>query len=164
MQQTNALTLCTNSTNNIFSILETKPSESTSFRFLLWKEFFFFTPIVFTSSSSSIWVSLNAMKCSLKGHLSKIVWTNNHFQIIVTANIVPGQYKIQSPTWSSPSWSSIIASCGSHATAWPFAMKTPPLSTRSHSTPRHLELYLPTTFEFFLSHHHHILHCHVDAH
>jgi hypothetical protein len=44
-QQIDAHTLCTNFTNNTFSILETKPSKSTPFRFFLWI-FFFFTPIV----------------------------------------------------------------------------------------------------------------------
>jgi hypothetical protein len=103
-----------------------------------------------TSSPSGIWVSLNVMKCSFRGYPSRIVWTNNHFQIVIIIDIVPGQYKIQSPTWSSPSWSSRIASYEPHATAQTFTMKTPSLSTKLHSAPCHSNLCLLTTFEFLL--------------
>jgi hypothetical protein len=54
---------------------------------------------------------------------------------------------MQSLTWSSPSWSSRISFCGSHATTQTFAMKTPPSSTRSHSTPHHSDRRL-LIFEF----------------
>jgi hypothetical protein len=37
-----ALTLCTNSSNNIFSILEMEPLESITIHFFLWKDYFFF--------------------------------------------------------------------------------------------------------------------------
>jgi hypothetical protein len=103
-----------------------------------------------TSSSSSIWVSLNVMKCFLRGYPSKIVWTNDHFQIVIIIDIVPGQYKIKSPTWSSPSWSSRIASYEPHATAQTFIMKTPSLSIRLHLALCHSNLCLLTTFEFLL--------------
>jgi hypothetical protein len=58
MQQIDGLTLCMDSTDNTLSILKTKPVKSTSFRFLLWILFVFFTPIVPTLSSSNIWISL----------------------------------------------------------------------------------------------------------
>jgi hypothetical protein len=103
-----------------------------------------------TLSSFGIWVSLNVMKCSLRGYPSKIVRTNNHFQIVIIIDIVPRQYKIQSPTWSSPSWSSRIASYEPHVTAQTFTMKTPSLFTRLHLAPCHSNLCLLTTFEFFL--------------
>ncbi len=54
---------------------------------------------------------------------------------------------MQSPTWSSPSRSSRIASCGSHATTWPFVKKTPISSTRFHSIPHHSNRRFPTIFE-----------------
>ncbi len=149
MQQIDALTLCMDSTNNTFSILKTKPSKSTLFCFLVWKKKFFFRPIVPSLSSSGIWISFIAIRCSLRGYSSKIIWANDHFQIIITINRISRQFKIQSPTWSSPNWSLRTTSYGSHATTRPFAMKTPPLSTRSHSILCHLDLCLPTTFEFF---------------
>jgi len=39
-------TLCTNSFNNTFSILEMEPLELTMFCFLLWKEYFFFFTLI----------------------------------------------------------------------------------------------------------------------
>ncbi len=109
--------------------------------------YFFFTLITLTSSTSSMWVSLNAMRCFLRGYPSRIVWTNNHFQMVITTDIIAGKYKMQSPTWSSPSWSSKISSCGSHATTWPFVMNTPPLFTKSHSIPHHLDQHVFVIFE-----------------
>jgi len=51
-----------------------EPLESTTFCFLLWKEyFFFFTPIAPTSSTFGIWVSLNEIRCFMRGHPSRIV-------------------------------------------------------------------------------------------
>ncbi len=109
--------------------------------------YFFFTLIILTSSTSSMWVSLNAMRCSLRGCPSRIVWTSSHFQMVIIVDIFARKYKMQSPTWSSPSRSSKIASCGSHATTQPFAMNTPPLFTKSHSIPHHLDQHVSIIFE-----------------
>ncbi len=114
----------------------------------LMKRIFFFTPIAPALSSSGIWVSFDAMKCSLKGYPLRIIWADDHFQIIITTKIILGQYKIQSSTWSSFSPSLRTNSYGSHATTWPFVMKTPSLFTRSHLTPCHSDLCFSTTFEF----------------
>ncbi len=110
--------------------------------------FFFFAPTTLASSSSSIWVSYNAMKWFFNGYPSRIVWTNDHLQIVIIVDTVLRQYYIQSPTWSSPSWLLVIVSCGSHATTRPFPMKTPPLSTISHSAPCHSDLCFQTTLGF----------------
>ncbi len=144
-----APTLHIDSSNNTFSILKMEPSKSTTLGFFIWKEhFFFFTPIALTSSTSSMWVSLNAMRWSLKGYPSWIIWTNSHFQMVIFANIVAKQYKMQNPTWSSPSWSSRTVSYGSHATTQPSIMKTPPSFIRSHSALRCSNRCLPAIFEF----------------
>jgi len=73
-------TLHTDSSNNIFSILEMEPSKLITLCFLLWKEYFLFsTPIIPTSSTFGMWVSLNEIRCFMKGYPSKIVWANDHF-------------------------------------------------------------------------------------
>jgi hypothetical protein len=91
---------------------------------------------------------LNAVRCFLKGYLSRIVWANNHLQVVIIVDTIPRQYKIQSPTWSSPSWLSRTVSCGSHATTQPFPMKTPLSPKISHLIPCHSNLCFLTTLEF----------------
>ncbi len=84
VQHFSAPTLHIDSSNNIFSILETEPLKSTTLRFFLWKEyFFFFTPTTPTSSTSNMWVSLNAMRCFIKGYPSRIFWASGHFQMVI---------------------------------------------------------------------------------
>ncbi len=152
-----APTLHIDSFDNTFSILEMDPLESFTLHFFLWKEYcFFFTLTTPTSSTSDMWVSLYEIRCSMRGYPSRIIWTSNHFQMVIIVDIVVGQYKMQNPTWSSPSQSSRIASYGSHTTTLPFVRKTSSSSTRSHSAPCHLDrVYL----NFSLSHHGHAL-CH----
>jgi len=84
----------------------------------------------------------------MKGYPSRIIWANGHFQMVIIIDTIARQDKMQSPTCSSPSRSSITTSNESHTTTWPFVRKTPTLSIRSHLAPRHLDWCLPSIFEF----------------
>ncbi len=144
-----APTLHKDSFDNTFSILKMEPSKSTTFCFFLWKEYYFsIHQLLPNHQHLTCGFSLNEIKCFIKGYPSRIVKTNSHFQMVIIGDTIVKQYKMQSPTWSSPSWSSRTISCGLHITTRPFARKTLASSTRSHSAPRHLNWHFPNIFEF----------------
>ncbi len=96
-----------NSLNKSFSILETKPLEWHTFHYFFLKLYcFFLTPIVPSSSTISVWLPSYDMKSCLKGYPLKVVWTNDHFQIVIIVETLFKQSKMFNPIGLSPSWSS----------------------------------------------------------
>jgi hypothetical protein len=119
--------------------------------FLLWKEYyFFFTPTTPSSLTSGIWLSLYDMKNFFKEYPSRMICNNYHFQMVIIVNMLFKKYKMHSPTWSSPNWSSRIASHWWQIITCPFVTNTPTSSTRSHSIPHHWHLSLTRKFELFI--------------
>ncbi len=86
-----------------------------------------------------------------KGAPIQNIWANDHFQIIITIETSLKQYKILTPTWSSPSLLLITASLGSQAITGLLAMNTLASLERSHSTPHQEHLPFDGMREFLMS-------------
>ncbi len=94
----------------------------------------------------------------------KNCWASGHFQMVIIVDTIIGQYKMQIPTWSSPSQSSRTTSYELHATTQPLQGKP------QHCLQDHIQLLatqtnvFPLYLNFSLSHHGHALHHHSYMH
>jgi hypothetical protein len=49
-----------------------------------------------------MWVSLNAMKCFIRGYPSRIILTNDHFQVVITIDTITRQIQDAKPNMVFP--------------------------------------------------------------
>jgi hypothetical protein len=133
--------------NNNLSILDMETLEPKAFLFLLWKIFFFLTPISPSISTSNIWLSLYDLRRTFNECSWKIVYDSGHLQIFITIDMSFGQYKMSNPTWFLPKSSSSTTSLGSHViTHSLLTTKTPSTSLTSHLVSFQLQCLHEGTF------------------